>query len=169
MSRTTTVSSGYLTGQLQLTQVTAPIDGTVQQLSVHTVGGVVTPAQVLMLIVPQQQTIEVEAMLENKDIGFVHPGLAVEIKLEAFPFTRYGTIPGTIAHLSHDAVTDDKRGLSYLAKVQLQQNTISVDGRNEAIVPGMSAIAEIKTGQRSVIEYLLSPVLQYKRESLRER
>ena len=91
------------------------------------------------------------------------------IKLEAFPFTRYGTIPGTIAHLSHDAVTDDKRGLLYLAKVQLQQNTISVDGRNEAIVPGMSAIAEIKTGQRSVIEYLLSPVLQYKRESLRER
>ena len=155
--------------RLQLTQVTAPIDGTVQQLSVHTVGGVVTPAQVLMLIVPQQQTIEVEAMLENKDIGFVHPGLAVEIKLEAFPFTRYGTIPGTIAHLSHDAVTDDKRGLLYLAKVQLQQNTISVDGRNEAIVPGMSAIAEIKTGQRSVIEYLLSPVLQYKRESLRER
>lgn len=155
--------------RLQLTRLTAPIDGTVQQLAVHTIGGVVTPAQVLMLIVPQQQVVEVEAMLENKDVGFVHPGQAVEIKLEAFPFTRYGTVHGSVAHISRDAVSDEKRGLLYLAKVRLERNTLDVDGKPEAIVPGMSATAEIKTGQRSVIEYLLSPVMQYKHESLRER
>lgn len=155
--------------RLQLTRLTAPIDGTVQQLAVHTIGGVVTPAQVLMLIVPRQQTVEIEALLENKDVGFVHPGQAVEIKLEAFPFTRYGTVQGSVEHLSRDAVSDEKRGLLYLAKVRLERDTIDVDGRAEAIVPGMSATAEIKTGQRSVIEYLLSPVLQYKHESLRER
>lgn len=155
--------------RLTLTRLTAPIDGTVQQLAVHTIGGVVSPAQILMLIVPRQQTVEVEAMLENKDVGFVHPGQVVEIKLEAFPFTRYGTLQGSVAHISRDAITDEKRGLLYLAKVQLNKSTLKVDGRDAVIVPGMSATAEIKTGKRSVIEYLLSPVLQYKNESLRER
>jgi hemolysin D len=155
--------------RLQLTRLTAPIDGTVQQLAVHTIGGVVTPAQVLMLVVPRQQLVEIEAMLENKDVGFVHPDQAVEIKLDAFPFTRYGTVQGTVAHISRDAITDEKRGLLYLAKIRLAKNTVHVDDHEEPIVPGMSATAEIKTGQRSVIEYLLSPVLQYKSESLRER
>ena len=155
--------------RLQLTRLTAPIDGTVQQLAVHTLGGVVTPAQVLMLVVPQHALMEVEAMLENKDVGFVHPGQTVEIKLEAFPFTRYGTVQGTVAHLSRDAVNDEKRGRLYLAKIRLERNTVNMDDREAPLVPGMTATAEIKTGQRSVIEYLLSPVLQYKSESLRER
>jgi hemolysin D len=155
--------------RLQLTRLTAPIDGTVQQLAVHTIGGVVTPAQILMLVVPQQQRVEIEALLENKDVGFVHPEQPVEIKLETFPFTRYGTIQGTVTHISRDAITDEKRGLLYLAKIRLAKNTVNVDDHEEPIVPGMSATAEIKTGKRSVIEYFLSPVLQYKSESLRER
>ena len=155
--------------RLQLTRLTSPIDGTVQQLAVHTIGGVVTPAQVLMLVVPKQAQMEVEAMLENKDVGFVHPEQQVEIKLEAFPFTRYGTVQGTVAHVSRDAVSDEKRGLLYLAKIRLARNTMTVDDREESLVPGMTATAEIKTGRRSVIEYFLSPVLQYKSESLRER
>ncbi|MEK0427579.1 MAG: HlyD-family type secretion protein [Pseudomonadota bacterium] len=155
--------------RLQLTRLTAPIDGTVQQLAVHTIGGVVTPAQILMLVVPQQQRVEIEALLENKDVGFVHPEQPVEIKLETFPFTRYGTTQGTVTHISRDAITDEKRGLLYLAKIRLAKNTVNVDDHEEPIVPGMSATAEIKTGKRSVIEYFLSPVLQYKSESLRER
>ncbi len=155
--------------RLQLTQMRAPIDGTVQQLAVHTIGGVVTPAQVLMLLVPQQQMMEVEALLENKDVGFVRAGQRTEVKLEAFPFTRYGTIPGTVAHLSRDAISDDKRGLLYLTRIRLEKNALAVNGREETLVPGMSVTAEIKTGRRSVIEYFLSPVLQYKDESLRER
>jgi hemolysin D len=141
----------------------------VQQLAVHTIGGVVTPAQILMLVVPQQQRVEIEALLENKDVGFVHPEQPVEIKLETFPFTRYGTTQGTVTHISRDAITDEKRGLLYLAKIRLAKNTVNVDDHEEPIVPGMSATAEIKTGKRSVIEYFLSPVLQYKSESLRER
>lgn len=155
--------------RLQLTQLRAPMDGTVQQLAVHTIGGVVTPAQVLMLLVPRQHVVEVEALLENKDVGFVHPGQTAEVKLESFPFTRYGTIQGTVSHVSRDALNDEKRGLLYLARIRLEKNAITVDGKSEAVVPGMAATAEIKTGQRTVIDYFLSPVMQYKDESLRER
>ena len=155
--------------RLELTQLRAPIDGTVQQLAVHTIGGVVTPAQVLMLLVPRQHTVEVEALLENKDAGFVHPGQAAEVKLEAFPFTRHGTLHGTVAHVSKDAVSDEKRGLMYLARIRLDKDTLMVNGRPEMAAPGMAATAEIKTGQRTVIDYFLSPVIQYKDESLRER
>lgn len=155
--------------RLQLTQVRAPIDGTVQQLAVHTIGGVVTPAQVLMLLVPRQQDVEVEALLENKDVGFVRPGQVAEIKLEAFPYTRYGTIPAIVEHISRDAVSDEKRGLLYLAKLRLEKNTVAVNDQQERLVPGMSVTAEVKTGKRAVIEYFLSPVMQYKDESLRER
>lgn len=153
----------------KLMAVTAPIDGTVQQLAVNTVGGVVTPAQVLMLLVPDDQPIEIDALLENKDIGFVKPGQAVEVKVEAFPYTRYGTIPGTVVHLSHDAVSDDKHGLTYLAKIRVQRSFVRVNGRDVPLNAGMAVVAEIKTGRRRVIEYFLSPLLEHTSESLRER
>lgn len=155
--------------RLQFTQLRAPMAGTIQQLAVHTIGGVVTPAQALMLLVPKQHSVEVEAMLENKDIGFVHAGQAAEVKLEAFPFTRYGTVQGTVTQVSKDALNDEKRGLLYLTKIRLKKTAIAVNGQQEVLVPGMVATAEIKTGQRAVIEYFLSPVMQYKEESLRER
>lgn len=153
----------------KLMKITAPIDGTVQQLSVNTVGGVVTPAQVLMLLVPDRQPVEIDALLENKDIGFVKPGQAVEVKVETFPYTRYGTIPGTVLHLSHDAVSDDKHGLSYLAKIRVDRSAVRVNGRDVPLHPGMAVIAEIKTGRRRVVEYFLSPLLEHASESLRER
>jgi hemolysin D len=153
----------------QLMQVHAPIDGTVQQLAVNTIGGVVTPAQALMLLVPDQYPIEVEARLENKDIGFVRPGQAVEVKIETFPYTRYGTIRGKVAHVSHDAVTDDKQTLSYLARIQLEQSSIHVDEKMIALSPGMAVAVEIKTGWRRVMDYFLSPLVEYGSESLRER
>ncbi len=153
----------------KLMRITAPIDGTVQQLTINTVGGVVTPAQVLMLLVPDQQPIEIDATLENKDIGFVKPGQSVEIKVETFPYTHYGTIPGTVMHLSHDAVSDDKHGLTYLAKIRIEKTTVQVNGKSVLLHPGMAVVAEIKTGRRRVIEYFLSPLLQNTSESLRER
>lgn len=153
----------------KLTRITAPIDGTVQQLAINTVGGVVTPAQVLMLLVPDQQPIEIDAVLENKDIGFVKPGQAVEIKVETFPYTRYGTIPGTILHLSHDAVSDDKHGLTYMAKIRVERTAVPVNGQDVQLHPGMAVVAEIKTGRRRVIDYFLSPLLEQTSESLRER
>ncbi len=153
----------------QLMQIVAPIDGTVQQLAVNTVGGVVTPAQVLMLLVPDRQPIEIDALLENKDIGFVKPGQAVEVKVETFPYTRYGTIPARVLHLSHDAVSDDKHGLTYLAKIRVEKSVVQVNGREVPLHPGMAVVAEIKTGRRRVIEYFLSPLIENTSESLRER
>jgi hemolysin D len=147
----------------------APVDGTIQQLAIHTVGGVVTEAQALMIVVPREDAIELEAFLENKDIGFVHAGQAAAVKLETFPYTKYGTVAATVAHVSEDAIADEKKGLVYSARLRLDSTDIQIDDRRVRLSPGMAASAEIKTGSRRVIEYFLSPLLQYQHESLRER
>jgi hemolysin D len=152
-----------------LLKLTAPVDGTVQQLSVHTVGGVVPAAQPLMQIVPKQATLEMEAFMENKDVGFVQAGQDAQVKIDAFEYTKYGTIPAKVSHVSKDAIQDEKRGLIYSVKVVLTQPTINVNGREVPLSPGMSGSVEIKTGTRRVIEYVLAPLLQHGRESLRER
>ena len=150
-------------------RLTAPIDGVVQQLAVHTVGGVVTPAQELLIVVPQDHPVEVEAQVENKDVGFVKNGHIVEIKVETFPFTLYGIIPGKVLSMSDDAVPIEKVGLIYPTRVSMDRSTIQVEGREVNLSPGMAVTVEIKTGQRRVIEYLLSPLLKSVKESIRER
>jgi hemolysin D len=150
-------------------RLVAPVAGTVQQLAVHTVGGVVTPAQPLLVIVPGDNTLEVEAFVENKDIGFVRTGQPAQIKVETFPFTRYGSIEGKVSQVSGDAIQDEKRGLVYAARVKLGKATLGVDSKTVNLTPGMAVTVEIKTGKRRVIEYFLSPLLQYRDESLHER
>jgi len=152
-----------------LQRLTTPIDGVVQQLAVHTVGGVVTPAQQLLIVVPQDHPVEVEAQVENKDVGFVKEGQPVEIKVETFPFTLYGTIPGRVLTVSDDAAPIEKVGLVYPARVSMERATIHVEGKDVRLSPGMAVTVEIKTSQRRVIEYLLSPLLKSVKESLRER
>ena len=152
-----------------LQRLMSPIDGVVQQLAVHTVGGVVTPAQELLVVVPQDHPVEVEAQVENKDVGFVKNGQIVEIKVETFPFTLYGTIPGKVLSMSDDAVPIEKVGLIYPARVSMDRSTIQVEGRDVNLSPGMAVTVGIKTGQRRVIEYLLSPLLKSVKESLKER
>jgi len=170
----------------------APVDGTVQGLKIHTSGAVVTTADTLMTIVPDGTGIEVDCLVPNKDIGFVGEGQNVEVKLEAFPFTRYGLVPGRVRKLGRDAATNPNAAppgslaamaqmpqpstpgappaeLAYPAKVTLLQDWILVDGRHEKIRAGMRVSAEIKTGDRRVIEYLLSPVMQAVKEAGRER
>ena len=147
----------------------APISGVVQQLAIHTPGGVVKPAQRLMVLVPDNGLLEVEVQVENKDIGFVSVGQSAEIKFDAFPFTRYGVIEGQVTDLAREAVTDQRLGLVYPARVRLAQPAIRVDGRPVALSPGMKAAVEIKTGKRRLIEYFLSPLLRYRHESIRER
>ncbi|MGE5492426.1 MAG: HlyD family type I secretion periplasmic adaptor subunit [Actinomycetota bacterium] len=153
----------------RLMTLTAPVDGTVQQLAIHTVGGVVTPAQQLMVVVPRDNPMEVEAFIENKDIGFVNAGQEAEVKVETFPFTKYGTIHAQVLTVSHDAVNDEKRGLIFPARVHLERAAIPVENKQVNLQPGMAVTVEIKTGTRRVIEYFLSPLMQYKDESLRER
>lgn len=167
----------------------SPVDGTVQNVKIHTPGAVVTTADTLMTIVPDGIGLEVEASVENKDIGFVREGQEVEVKLDAFPFTRYGLVKGRVRKLSHDATPtvlppQDRSGakdgaassaqqptsdLAYAAKITLDRDWIAVDGRNEQFQPGMRVSAEIKTGDRRVIDYILSPVMQTVSEAGRER
>jgi hemolysin D len=148
----------------------APIDGVVQQLAVHTVGGVVTPAQQLMVIGSHEGSVEIEAWVENKDIGFVNEAQEAEIKVEAFPFTRYGTIPGRVVSLSKDAVPLEKQGFFYGARVSVDRSTIRVENDKDVpLTPGMNVSVEIKTGKRRLIEYFLSPLVQAMHSSVRER
>lgn len=153
----------------KLTTLTAPVDGVVQQLAIFTSGGVVTDAQALMIIVPDGAQVTAEVTLDNKDIGFVNPGQDVAVKLETFPFTRYGTVPATVRLVTADAVNDEKRGAIFPATLTLNKTTLDVDGKTIRLSPGMNLTAEIKTGQRRVIEYLLSPIQRASSESLRER
>lgn len=153
----------------ELLRLVAPVDGTVQQLAVHTVGGVVPAAQPLMQIVPADARLLMEATVENRDIGFVREGQEAQVKIDTFEYTKYGTVPGVIEQVSRDAVTDEKRGPVYTVKVRLARDRLTVDGRDAPIAPGMTGSVEIKTGSRRLIEYLLSPLLQHGRESLRER
>ncbi|SDR74788.1 hemolysin D [Halopseudomonas sabulinigri] len=147
----------------------APVSGTVQQLAIHTAGGVVTEAQPLMVIVPSNQPVEVEVMVQNKDIGFVRAGQSVEIKVDAFSFTKYGVIDGVVASISDDAIEDDKFGLVYSAKISIADAGLFVGNRRAYISPGMSVQAEVKTDKRKVVDYFLSPLKVYTHESLTER
>ncbi|WP_246793753.1 HlyD family type I secretion periplasmic adaptor subunit [Burkholderia perseverans] len=151
-----------------LLSLTAPVDGTIQQLATHTLGGVVTTAQALMEIVPDE-ALEVDATVENKDVGFLKIGQHATVKLDAFPYTRYGTLEGTVVDLSNDAVQDRKLGLVFTVRVRLQANRMQIDDRWISLTPGMTVKAEIKTGKQSVAHYLLGPLVESMQGSLHER
>lgn len=154
----------------KLTQLTSPVDGVVQQLNVHSVGAVVTSAQPLMVIVPSSEEVTAMVNVANLDIGFVNVGQEAEIKLETFAYTKYGTVRARVTVLSGDAVTDEKTGTSfYHATLTLLRRHMDVDGKKVSISPGMNVTAEIKTGKRRIIEYLMSPIERARHESLRER
>jgi len=168
----------------QFQQLRSPVDGTVQQLSVNTVGGVVEPAKPIMVIVPDDAAVEVEAQILNKDIGFVHEGQSVRVKLEAYPFTDYGLIEGTVESISRDAIDLSQQGagaardqngkppptgLVYAARIRLKQRSIRIGSHVQPIGPGLAVQAEIKTGERRIIQYLLSPITQTVDEAGRER
>jgi hemolysin D len=146
----------------------APVAGTIQQLAIHTLGGVVTTAQALMEIVPKD-TLRVKATIENRDVGFVHKGQSVVVKVAAFPYTHYGYLTGTVVELANDAAKDKKRGSVFVAYMRLSSNRMRIDQRWVDLTPGMAVSAEITTGRRRVISYFLGPLLQNAQESLHER
>lgn len=152
----------------KLMRLTAPVGGTVQQLQIHTLGGVATAAQTLMEIVPDN-AIEVEANIENKDIGFVKAGQDATVKIEAFPYTRYGYLTGRVVSVSNDAVQNKKLGLTFVARIRLSTNRIRANDQWIHLTPGMEVTAEIKTGRRSVAHYFFDPVVKTAQESMRER
>jgi hemolysin D len=149
--------------------LTAPAAGVVQQLQVTTIGAVVRPADPLLVIVPEGTRLVVEVNVLNRDAGFVREGQEVRVKLEAFPFTRYGVVEGRLTFLSRDAIEDENLGLVFPARVELSQQTISVGGQRRLLTAGMAVTAEIKTGRRRIIEFLLSPIARRVEEAGRER
>lgn len=154
----------------RLSTIIAPIAGTVQQLAIHTVGGVVTPAQILMLIVPEGAKMEIEAWVANKDIGFVYEGQNAEIKVETFNFQKYGTLDARLLEISSDAVEDKEKGLVYRAILQTELDYFALANERKAyLAPGMAVTAEIKTRQKKIIEYFMDPFIKYRSEGLRER
>ena len=174
----------------RLQVLSAPVDGVVQQLAVHTVGGVVTPAQPLLVVVPSDSRLEIEAMVSNRDIGFVHAGQDAEIKVDTFNFTRYGLLHGKVLSVSQDAVIRDRQQdrasdralgtanetsepkgqeLNYSARISLDRTQMQIDDRMVNLSPGMAVTVEIKTGSRNILSYLLSPLRRYRQETLRER
>ncbi|WP_017223226.1 HlyD family type I secretion periplasmic adaptor subunit [Moritella dasanensis] len=155
--------------KFRLQSLLAPVSGVIQQLAVHTLGGVVEAAKPLMIIVPDDAVLEIEVKILNKDVGFVHSGQNVEIKVDSFPYTRYGTIAGKVAYVSRDSVKDEKLGLVFPARVRIAQRTMLVEDKEVPLQAGMSVNAEIRTGDRRVIDYLLSPLQQYQSEAMKER
>ena len=153
----------------ELLLLDAPVDGTVQELAVHTLGAAVPPAQPLMEIVPRDGPVEIEAMLDNKDVGFVVEGQSAQVKIDAFSYSKYGTVPAHVAHVSRDAVQDEKKNWLYAVTIVLDKPTLSVEGKDVNLSPGMTATVDIRTGNRRVIEYVLSPLVEHAKESLRER
>jgi hemolysin D len=152
-----------------LQRLLSPIDGTVAQLVIHTIGGVVEPAKPIMVVVPSGGSLIAEVKVLNKDAGFVRAGQEVAVKLEAFPFTRYGTVPGRIESVSSDAVEDEKLGLVYSTRVVVARQTLVSEGRAFMLFPGMAATADIRTGRRSILSYLLSPIEAATQDAGRER
>jgi len=122
-----------------------------------------------MTIVPARSQLVAEAWVPNKDSGFVENDALVEVKVDAFPFTRYGTIAGTVLTISGDAIANEQLGLVFAAQVKLHESAIEVGDRRVQLTPGMSVTVEVKTGRRRIIEFLLSPVIRALRESARER
>lgn len=153
----------------RLTVLKAPEPGVVQQLQANTIGGVVEAAAPLMVLVPRRGELVLEARVLNRDVGFIRAGQAVEVKLEAYPFTRFGVVDGVVEHIARDAVEDEAEGLVYPARIRLVRPWISIAGVRTPLSPGMAATAEIKTGKRRIIEYLLSPLSRRAAEAGRER
>ncbi|WP_407050833.1 HlyD family type I secretion periplasmic adaptor subunit [Methyloraptor flagellatus] len=173
-----------------LTSVTSPVDGVVADLRVHTEGGVVQAGQQLLRVVPSHGSVMIEAVVENKDAGFVRAGQEVEVKVDAFSYTHYGLIPGRVAQVSKDSQPDPELmqqsraaqplgdspdavrrsgALVYVARIEMADPSLMVGGVRTAIEPGMAVTVEIKTGRRTVIDYLLSPIIRQAHEALRER
>lgn len=173
--------------------IRSPIDGTVQLSSITLTGQVIAPSTELMRVVPEDATLEIEAFLPNKDIGFVEAGQTAIIKVEAYPFTRFGILEGKVIRVSSDAVPEPDaqqmestiaqnarssvptgnvprvQNLVFPATISLDKTELLVEGRSMSVTPGMGVTVEIKTGQRRILEYLFSPLAQISSEAMGER
>ncbi len=177
--------------RLELSTIKSPMNGVVTQLSIRTLGGVVSPSQQLVSITPDDSPLEVEVVLPNREAGFVFKDMDVEVKVDAFPFTRYGLLKGHVISVAQDAEPqanpnesiafgsqrkadlssniEGSERLLYTVRISLEPGTLTLDGKPAPLMPGMSVRAEIKTGSRSILEFMIAPLAEYMSQSLKER
>ncbi len=162
-----TESAVGLEDRVNRTVVVSPVTGTVKTLYVNTVGGVIQPGMDIVEIVPTEDTLLVEAQIAPQDIAFLRPDLPAIVKFSAYDFTKYGGLDGTLEHISADTTQDEEGNSYYLVRVRTTQKSL---GNNEElpIIPGMTASVDIITGKRTVMDYLLKPILSAKSNALRE-
>lgn len=149
--------------------ITAPVDGYIGKLLVHTVGGVVTPAEKLVTLIPKDVPLIIKATVQNQDIGFITKGMDVAVKIDTFDFQKYGLINGKVKHIADDAIEDEKLGPVYEIAITPTNTTLKVEGKNLPITAGMSVTAELKVGKRRVIEFFIYPMIKYLDEGLSVR
>ena len=149
--------------------ITAPMDGIVAKLEVNTVGGVVTPAQKLMTLIPKDAPMQVKAIVENKDIGFIKKGMEAVIKIDTFDYQKYGFFKAKVEKISPNAIEDKKLGLVYEVYVTPTTKYLEVEGEKRYLLPGMSATTEIKVGRRRIIEFFVYPLIKYYKEGISVR
>jgi adhesin transport system membrane fusion protein len=158
--------------RLTRTTVRSPVKGIVKRLKVNTLGGVIQPGMDMVEIVPLDDTLLIEAKIKPADVGFIHPGQDAMVKLTAYDFSIYGGLPGKVEQISADTITDDKNGkeeIYYLIRVRTEKNNIIHHGKSLYIIPGMMATVDILTGRKSVLHYLLKPIIKARDTALRER
>jgi len=151
------------------TDVRSPVKGIVKHIMVNTIGGVVRPGESIMEVVPVDDTLLIEAEVMPSDIAFLHPGQKAMVKVTAYDFSIYGGLQGTVENISADTIEDERGESHYLVKVRTKQNAITYHGQQLPIIPGMTASVDILTGEKSVLDYLLKPLLKAKQNALRER
>ncbi|MDK9694678.1 MAG: HlyD family type I secretion periplasmic adaptor subunit [Sulfurimonas sp.] len=149
--------------------ITSPVDGYVAKLMVHTIGGIVTPAEKLVSIVPKDMPLVIKATVLNQDRGFVKKQMEAAIKIDTFDFQKYGLIPATVEHIADDAIEDEKLGAVYEVYLTPHKENLAVDGEIIALTSGMSVTAELKVGKRRVIEFFIYPLIKYLDEGMSVR
>jgi hemolysin D len=166
----------YLSGSIEQAeyrsrrqQITSPVKGHVAQLLFHTVGGVVSPAEKLAVIVPLDSPLLIKALVSSRDVGFIAPGMKVSLKIDTFEFQKYGIIDGELTHVSKDSIEDQYTGLMYETLVRPERISLMVDGQETDIANGMGVTAEIKVGKRRIIEFFIYPIIRYLNEGIKVR
>jgi adhesin transport system membrane fusion protein len=155
--------------RVERTSVRSPVDGTVKQLLVNTVGGVVQPGMDIMEIVPAEEKLLIEAKIKPSDIAFLYPGLKAVVKITAYDFAIYGGLDGELVHISADTITDENQEEYYLVRIKTDKNYLGTDDNKKNIIVGMTAQVDIITGKKTIMQYLMKPILRAKDNALRER
>lgn len=162
-----TLSAG--SDRVTRTDVRSPVKGIIKRIMINTLGGVVRPGESIMEVVPLDDTLLVEAEIRPADIAFLHPGQKAMVKITAYDFSIYGGLDGIVEHISADTIQDERGEEFYVVKVRTKKNVLLYRGENLPIIPGMTAQVDVLTGKKSVLDYLLKPILKAKQNALRER